>query len=228
MLAYLLSLQDLYQANLAGPAHVSSAAGRAVEVRDLDYPQFRHVVIKAAGSRAGVEPVIGERDRHRPVLPDDPIGVPFEFGGLFMSHRIDVQVDRHRPAAQVETLGRCIKQPQRRLRQNVLSRVVLHMVEPSGPINRALHLPVRLEVPAALHHVQHTILLLEDIGDCGVAQVSNVVRLAPGSRVKRGGSQLDDRFVIFPPDVHDPALKLGQKRVSVVKPLGQDLTRRHA
>ena len=91
----------------------------------------------------------------------------------------------------------------------MLSGVLLHVVETTSPIYGALYLLAHLKIGSALHQMQDTIILLKHVGDCMVPEISDVVRLAPGSRVEGGGRQLDDRAVPHVPEVHDPARKIG-------------------
>ena len=115
---------------------------------------------------------------------------------------------------------------QRRLRQNVLTGMLLHMVETPGPVYRTLHLLIDIELGHPLHLVQDLIVLLKHISNRLSTYVPKVVRLASGSRVERGGRQLNNRSVWGLPQINDPARKLGQKRVGIVESFGQDLAHR--
>ena len=77
-----------------------------------------------------------------------------------------------------------IEERQERRGQHVRARVLLHMIEPPRPINRAPNWSGRHLAIGNMH--DRSVLPLEHIQDRRIAQTPRVVRLASRCGIKRG------------------------------------------
>ena len=66
----------------------------------------------------------------------------------------------------------------------MLTGVLLHVIEPAGPVDDAVHRVVR---ERRVQHVQDVaVLLVDDVDDAGAAQRAGVERLPAGGRIEGG------------------------------------------
>ena len=100
-------------------------------------------------------------------------------------------------------------------RQQVLSGVLLHVIEPAGPVHDA-----RQPIAAGRRRQQvgDALALVHDVHHLDAAQVAGVERLATGGGIESGAVEVDAAAVLGP--LHDGGLERGQVRVMVVDALG--------
>jgi hypothetical protein len=109
------------------------------------------------------------------------------------------------------------------LGQDVLSRMLLHAVEPGRPVNAAADAPA-LEAP--VEDVEDRPVEVEDLDDSGPAERPRVPRLAAGLRVKGRPVEDDRRPAFVLPRLHDLGLELREIGVFIVEPLRSDIGHR--
>jgi len=184
-----LGAHDGDDAHLAGAGHVGAAAGGAVEVGHADHPDLplaaRGLAQVQGDGCGGV--VVG--NVHRPVFPDDGVGQAESLGHLAVVEPVGGQVDGADIRTHVEAHGAQPVEPHERLRQDVLSRVLLHVVEPAVRVHPAPH-PRRIRrmrqqvvdvASVILAHLEHRL----------ARQGAGVGRLAARARVERRLVEID-------------------------------------
>ncbi len=208
----------------AGPRHVRAAARGHVEVLHFDDPQHAPArrFLAQRQPRRFVGP--GEPDRHRPILPDDAIGVRFGFRDLGGRH-LAVQIDRRRGRAEVEADRAHLQRAIERGRQHVLAGVLLHVVESPCPIDAPVHGSRR---QLAVEDVQDAAVVpIDHVHDRRGAEVADVEWLPAGRRIKRRAVEEDaneasmsirSRF-----DSHDRRVELGDVGIVVVNAVGHGI-----
>ena len=128
---------DFDQPDLAGAGQVGAAAGAAVAA-GLHQPhvagQFLFAAVVGAGQRLRVRhPAVYGR-----VCADGRVGLGLGLCQLFLRQR-DACVHPHIRAADVEPHVLGPEQPVQRAAQNMLAGVLLHGVQPRGPVQAAVH-----------------------------------------------------------------------------------------
>ena len=68
-------------------------------------------------------------------------------------------------------------------RQQMLSRVLLHVIEAARPFDTAVH---RARFEALVGNVNDLFAFIEDVQNIGFIQFTDIVRLAPGSGIQSG------------------------------------------
>jgi len=82
--------------------------------------------------------VAHEPDRHGPILPHDSVGVALGGDDLLMSQLL-VEVERRQLRPEVEADRARLEEPVEGRREDVLTGVLLHVVEPAPAIDGAVH-----------------------------------------------------------------------------------------
>src|SRR6185503_3332842 len=154
-------------------------------------------------------------------FPDDVIS---EFDSAFDNVRCRV-FQRHvyltRFFEHAEAARRCIEKCDERLRKNVLSRVLLHVIETAGPINSSFNCSPDFW-GTSLNHVQYAVVFIVNaLDDPRCADCAGVARLAApsgieSSAVERDGCPTANALTL----IHDASFKLDQMRVFVIKAFG--------
>ncbi len=200
----------------AGARHVCSAARRQIEVLDVDQAEraFARGFLAQRQRRDLVRP--GEADRHRPVFPDDPVGLVFRARDL-RRRQLAGEVDRRVVRAEVKTLRPGAQQAIERRRQHVLPRVLLHVIETARPVDLAAD---ATGGRGAVHHVQNPpIVGLHDVDDSSAGERPQVERLPARRGVKRGAVEHDGRLPLMRRRLDDIGVERLQVRVVVIKTL---------
>ena len=160
---------------------MGAAAGAAVRPGEGHDPHLAGKRFLAAVVQTGQRIRRGEGDVHRSVLPDHLIGGLFRGHDLFPG-QLGIVVDGHRVGPQVETHVVTVVQRAQQAGENVLPGVLLHVVEPAGPVNGPRHLGA--DLPRAVTGVENHALCFMDIRDLDCAQSAVVLRLSAPLRVE--------------------------------------------
>ena len=128
----------------------------------------------------------GEGDLHRGVLPDHLVGGLFRGHDLFPG-QLGIVVDGHRVRPQVEAHIVTAVQRAQQAGENVLPGVLLHVVEPAGPVDGSLHFGADLH--RAVTGVENHAVCFMDIRDLDCAHGAVVRRLSAPLRVEGGAVQ---------------------------------------
>ena len=130
----LLAGQDLDQSHLSRAKHMGAAAGTAIRFREGDNADLARQLLFAAIVQCRQFSGRGIVDLHLPVGPDDLVGLAFgvqsllpgDVGVVVDGHHVGTQVEAHVVAAVIRTED---------AGDDVLSGVLLHVVEPPGPVD---------------------------------------------------------------------------------------------
>ena len=130
---------DLDQANFAAGGNVGAAAGCQVKVGDLYEPELVVVNRRNLAQIEGCRFLMGDQSGgHRPVFPHDPVGQRFRRRYRFRRQGVLVQIDGYAIRPKVEAHRLRCRDAQKRLGENVLPRVMLHMVKAARPIDHPM------------------------------------------------------------------------------------------
>ena len=166
----------------------------------------------------------GEPHRHRPVVPDDPVGLGL--GGLDLLGGEDlVEVDRAGVGPEVEAHRPRLEQPVEGGRQHVLAGVLLHVIESPGPVDLAVDGGAGGERP--IQHVGDlTVLAVDHLEHGGIAQPPRVERLTARGRIERGAVERHPGPAVLVAGRGDGGVERGRERVGVVEAFGHGRSRR--
>src|SRR6266705_2900701 len=159
-------------------------------------------------------------NRHWPIFPNDLIGKIDGLLNSLVGRIVKRDIDLAFVLKHAKAVRRRVEQLNERGRENVLTRVLLQVIEPSQPINLAMHAIADLR-NGPLDHVQHAIAFGVDAIDySSVAKRPGVSRLPAASGIKRGAIKGDrDLAVIALADADDDGVELKQARILVVESL---------
>ena len=112
--------------------------------------------------------------------------------------------------------------------EHVLAGVLLHVLEPAGPVDVArddldgrVADPTHGDLDLALDQVDdRAVLPLDDVEHAGAAERAGVEGLAARRRVERGAIEHDARAASGVADAHQPGVEGLEIRVEVVETLG--------
>ena len=121
-----------------GPRHMCAAAGRDVELLDFNQPQDALALRLLAKRHRGGFSGVSESNRDGTVLPDDPVRFPLDARDL-AGRDFPLEIDRRRDRAEVEAHGSHLQQAVERGGQDMLAGVLLHVLEPPGPVDPPVH-----------------------------------------------------------------------------------------
>ena len=144
---------------------MGAAAGADVRPRDGDDPHLALDLLFAAVGHPGQFGAGGVDDLDRQVLPDKAVGLGLGLAQPFGTDG-DAGVHPHRLAADVKAHVLGPEQPVQRPGQDVFAGVLLHLVEPPGPVDGRLHRRAGDGGGGkALHRVPDHPRLFVDVGD---------------------------------------------------------------
>jgi hypothetical protein len=110
-----------------------------------------------------------------------------------------------------------------RRRQHVLTGVLLHVIEPTVPVDAAVHRSFRHRT---VHDVKHgAVVAVDGIDDRGGPQPSGIEGLPAGRGVKGGAIQDHGLPSVHDQPFQDGRVELAEVRVGVVDTVRQQLTR---
>ena len=149
---------------------------------------------------------------YRQILKYHPVGLIFHLVDRFPGQARCGQINGGYLFTQVEAYGLRTHDLKKGLRKNMLTRVLLHVVEATPPIEYLMH---RSELHIADHKMANHTTHPLDIDNLDVSHQSMVCRLTPALRIEdRVGS--DDPFpIVVLTDVDDFGLELGGVGVAV-------------
>ena len=100
----------------------------------------------------------------------------------------------------------------------MLARVLLHVIEPAGPVDLPTHLVPRRK--GRLDNVRNAAVgEIDDPGNANAVQHAGVEWLTAGRRIERRAIEDNSRAAVDVEDVSDAGGESGQVRVGVVKAL---------
>ena len=230
--------RDRDDADRAGPGDVRAAARRQIEAVDVDEPKLPfppRLLAERHPRRIGG---VGERNLHRPIFPDDSIGLVLG-GGDVARRQLAREVDRRHGCAEVKADGPDVEQMIERRGQHVLSRVLLHVIEPPRPVDRAVNVLPGLQAGSSgpgrfggsertrpprgkrgKHVSDAAVLGIEDVDDGQSAERASVERLSARGRIESGAVEGDERASVALRRAGDRRVKLAEVRIRVIQPIG--------
>ena len=160
-------------------------------------------------------------NRDRAILPDDIVRQLNRTFNHLRRGIVQLNIDLTRRIEHAKAASRSVEEVDKRLRQNVLARVLLQVVQPSRPVDAPAH-NITTTRRRTLDHVQHTLVAIVDALDHAHAvERTRVTRLATASRIKRsaieneGGPATDTIS-----DIDDASVKLDQMRIGIIETFG--------
>src|SRR5439155_19386044 len=159
-------------------------------------------------------------NRYWAIVPDDLIGKIDGLLNSFVGRIVKRDIDLAFVLKHAKAVRRRVEQLNERRRENVLTRVLLQMIEPSQPINLAVDAIANLG-HGSLDHVQHAIAFgIDAIDYSSVAKRPGVSRLPAAGRIKRRAIKGDRNLAaIALADADDDSVELKQARFLVVESL---------
>ena len=202
---------------------MGAAARREVEPLDVDQPQRAPARRFLAQRQPRRLRRVREPDRHRPILPDDP--VRFRFRGRNLGRRhLAREIDRRDGRAEMKADRPRAEQLVERRRQHVLSGVLLHVVEPPGPVDLSVDHVARSRFPVLgveFGHVRdRPVLFVHDVDDAEWTEQAGVERLAARRRIERRAVEREGEAIVAPIDPCDRGVKGPEIRVGVIEAVG--------
>ena len=208
---------------------MSSTACRQVEVGNFDQTQFvalgRRQLAQAQLLRLGSQ---NKSNRYRTILENNLIGTTLRSSDLFGSQRRRREINRAIVLSHVERNRRHLIKLNERSRQNVLARMLLHVIAAPFKVNRAAHGVARrqfwgrfqiMDNPAVVS-VGHFRDSNSGIGAC--CQPPGVIHLSTAGGIERCFLQ-DDAGTGLPIGgrnyFQNDGIKFVKLRVGVVKPI---------
>ena len=160
-----------------------AAAGGEVERFHFHQPQgsaARRFLAERERRRFGLR---HEADAHGSILPNDAVRFLLGGGNRF-GRECDGKVDRAGVGSEMEALGACTMHVLERGRQHVLTRVLLHVIEPPRPVDLPAHLHSRCERRG--NHVRDAAIVeVDHVFDPYAAENPGVEGLPAGGRIER-------------------------------------------
>ena len=187
-----LPLANLDQTHLARGATVSASTGREVEIGDFNNANHSLPLRQLAKRQVVLFLAIHEVNLDRAILEDHPIRQVFDPIDILRSELLAVKVNSGALTTQMERDRLRLKDPDERLGEKMLTRVLLHVVKPQRPVDLPLHRLSYLDsvprqkvkdLPRLFYHRQH-------LKPC---QLSPIAGLSSRSRVEASLIQLHHR-----------------------------------
>ena len=196
---------------------MGAAAGAAVGPREGDDADLARQLLFAAVIQGVQGGFLRVGDLHGPVRPDGLVGFALRVQGLLPGD-VRVIVDGHHIGSQVEAHIVTVVVGAENAGDDMLSGVLLHMVEAAGPVQRTG------DGAADFHRlvagVENDTALFMNIGDMGAAQGAVVRRLAAALGVEGGAVQRDGKAALGRLAAQDRGGEFLQKGVGVVELFG--------
>ena len=182
-----LGAQNFNQPHLPGGGQMGAAAGAQVGPACVHQPHRPVQLLFAAVGQGGQLPGLGVPAPHRPVRPHGGVGGGLG-GGQLLRRQGQAHIHPHGGAADVKPHIVRPEHPVNGPAQNVLAGVLLHVVQPPGPVNPALHRAAHRQRRGGA--VQNGALPHAGFGHGHVVQRAGVAGLAAAFRVEGGPVQL--------------------------------------
>lgn len=199
-----------------------AAARSQIEIGDLDHAQLacaRRLFAQRQRRR------LCRRDLAKPdrtTLPNDLVG---EIDGLLNSlirRIVEQDVDLTLVFKHAKAPCRRVKHADEGRRKNVLTSVLLHMVEPSQPINFPVNCLTNLR-DRTLDYVQNAGLFrVNAINDTSIAKCSCICRLAAAGGIEGGSIESHcDLTCVGLVQANDARVEFEQPRIVIIETLGR-------
>ena len=196
---------------------MSSAAGRQVEIADLDEAQRPLADWLLAKRQPRGFACRYEAHRDLAIFPDDVIR--FVNGSFELVRcRFARQVDRGHLGAHVKAGGSILEEPIECGRQHMLTRVLLHVIEPANPVDLASYTCTRRD--RRTHHVNDVIVLIDGLDNVDRPETTGVEGLPAGCGIERRAIECDERAPVTLADARHRRLERTARRLGVVDALG--------
>ena len=208
----LVQAADGHRSNLRGRSHVGTAAGAAVQVRDSDDAEFAFAF--GGFAQTQLVRVPGEDDTDGPVFKNNFVRPRFGLGQAAGIDRGRIHVDGRYVGSQVEADRLNPEQRCEHGRQQVLSAVLLHVIEATGPVDLAFDLARR---GGPRHQVRDPIALVLDGFHRDSRDRSEIVRLPARCGIERGPVQVEAICLGSGYPRREPA----QVGIRVIQPFGR-------
>ena len=163
-------------------------------------------------------------DAHAPIAPDDLVGAVNGPLDTLVGRVGEVNVHLGGVGHHAEAARLRAEEFDERLREDVLPRVLLHVVEPPRPIYTPAHRRAHLR-RSTFDDVQHAVAFgVNALDHARPAERARVCGLSAARRVEGRAVERDDRALgVGGRDRGDEGVELGQVRVRVVEPFGSHL-----
>jgi len=202
-----------------------AAARLTVKSLDFDGPENSFALHFLANARFGKLFGRAEADYHRTVFKDDVVRPALGFFQMARNDAGCVEINRRKLPAQVKRDSLKSEELDECRREQVLRRVLLHVIDASRPIN----LPVygthrylgRSVVDYGVIRADCLPARVDDLDHRSVAQPPQIVRLPPRRRIEGRLVQYDLPAVAFRLARHHLGVEFPQKRVAIVEPVRQ-------
>ena len=175
---------------------------------------MRSVPSRADAFRSPAASWLLETHRDRPVLGDERVGAALRLDQAVVVERRGVEIEGGASRAEVHADRGVAEQLVEHGGEKVLAGVLLHVVEPAGPVDAAGR-PAGERLGRAGGRCARLVHHVED-GD--PAEPAGVVRLAAGGGIEGGAVEIDPAAVLGP--VHDGGVEVAEVGVGVVQALG--------
>ena len=179
--------RDRNHAHHAGSGHMGASAGGEVEAVHFDESQRALATGLFAQRQGGRFLGRGETQADLTVCPDNAVDLVFGRGDLGRRHHA-VQVDGGIRDAQVKALGARMADRLERGGEQMLSGMLLHVIEPPSPVDHASDVRARFERPVENVH-KPRFLTVDHVQHHAAAQDAQVVRLPAPRGVESGGGE---------------------------------------
>src|SRR6185369_4049198 len=160
-------------------------------------------------------------NRDRAILPDYVVRELNRALDYPSRRIIQLDVDLARRLEHAKAARGSVEKRDERLRKNVLARVLLHVVQPSRPVDApSYHITARRR--RTLDHVQHAVITVVDtLDNTHTIERARVARLTTASRIKRSAIE-NERGPAANAigDVDDACLKLDQMGIGIIETFG--------
>ncbi len=175
-----------HDANLAGALDVRSPARLQIGSLDFNGAQYAFALnfFSHPQSRKFVRRSVAHIDRT--ILENNLIGRTLGAFQYFFCWFRATQVNRREFGAEVERNRRQTEAFLKHGRQQMLSSVLLHVIEAPRPVNTAIHFRIRR---LTINQVKNFVAFVANIENVGVADFAQIVGLASRRRIKRRAIQ---------------------------------------
>src|SRR4051812_12656422 len=103
-------------------------------------------------------------------------------------------------------------------RKQMLSGVLLHVIEAARPVDLRGHLTSNFDRRRGGEYVRDAVILIDDVDDVLPGQGAEVVKLSARCGIESGSVEVEPLSVLR--TIHDPSGELGQVGIGVVESLG--------
>src|SRR5262249_49619860 len=155
-----------------------------------------------------------EPDAHRPILPDDPVRLAL--GAVNLLRRdLAREIDGRVLHAEMKALGPDAEQAIEGGRQHVLTRVLLHVIEPPRPVDRPVQ---RRRRGRAIDDVEDpSFVRVHDVEDADVAERARIGRLTAGGWIERRAIEYEGGLPLMRRRVEERRVELAQVGIRVIQ-----------